>query len=245
MIHNDLISIIMPIYKEQDNIKQSIQKINKVIKYPYEILVIYDFDEDETVTVVKQLQKTYKHIILIKNVSSGLISAVKTGIKNAKGEVIVIMSTDLSDDPETINAMFKQIKSGAMIVSATRYSNGGKRYDTITLKYLLSRIVGITTPWILGIPTTDLTNGFKMYNIKVFSAIPIRSVGGWEFTMEILIKANLLKYKIVEIPTISHKRRFGASKFKLIKWLPHYIHWYIWGVKNRFSKDVSFTRHKS
>lgn len=86
------------------------------------------------------------------------------------------------------------------------------------------------TPWLLGIHITDISNGFKMYKASIVKTIILESTGGWEFSMEIVVKANRLGYKITEVPTIWKNRVVGVSKFKLIKWLPKYIRWYVLGV---------------
>lgn len=230
------ITIIIPVYNEGDNIEKAIRTIENKLIYSHEILVVYDFEEDNTLPIVKKIISSVPNIELIFNKKRGLINAIKTGIKKAGGEALVILSPDEADDPKTINNMYKKILDGYDVVCATRYSKKGKRINQNSLKLYLSKIAGITTPYLLGIPTQDITNGFKMYRKKVVETIPITTTGGWEFSMELTIKAFHKGYKITEVGTISNNRKKGRSKFKLMKWLPKYLTWYLYGINKRINR---------
>lgn len=231
------LSVIVPVYNEGSNITLFLQALERAVKIKHEIIIVYDFDQDDTVPVVKKLQHKFSNIRLIKNnLGRGLINACKIGFIKAKGNFIVVMPGDLADDPKTINNMYKLAKQGYDIVCGTRYSKGGKQLGGGLVKTILSRIAGLATPILLGIPTSDLTNGFKMYNNSVLDRIDIESEGGWEFAMEILIKAHFMGFKITETPSVWKERSSGKSKFKLLKWLPRYIYWYGWGITQRLIK---------
>lgn len=232
------ISIIVPVYNEGSNIALFLQALERAIKIKHEIIIVYDFDQDDTVPVAKKLQYKFSNIRLIKNnLGKGLINACKIGFIKAKGNFIVVMPGDLADDPKTVNNMYKLAKQGYDIVCGTRYSKGGKQLGGGLVKTVLSRVAGLTTPLLLGIPTSDLTNGFKMYRNSLLDKIDIESQGGWEFAMEILIKAHFMGFKITETPSTWKERSFGKSKFKLFKWLPRYIYWYSWGIAQRLIKS--------
>lgn len=240
------ISIIAPVYNEGSNIALFFREIEKVVKIKHEVLIIFDFDDDDTIPIVKKLQKKFNNIKLIKNsFGPGIINACKTGFLKARGDFIVVMPADLTDDPSTINNMYKEVMKGIDIVCATRYSQGGKQVGGKLLKTTLTRLAGIATPFLLGIPTSDLTNGYKMYRRNVLKKINIQSNGGWEFAMEILIKAHLSGYKITEIPSTWKERSLGQSKFKLFKWLPKYIYWYVWGIIQRINKIVNISQNSN
>src|SRR3990167_9320847 len=226
------ISVILPVFNEGANIKKQIEELENTIKDKHELLIVYDFDQDNTLPVVKGIKN--KNVNLVKNeYGKGLINAVKTGFNKAKGEVFVVMPADLADDPKTILKMYKKITLGYDIVAATRYSKGGKKVGGEYIKSLMSKIAGLLTPILLGIPITDISNGFKMYRSTVIRSIPIRSDGGWEFSTELVVKANHRSFKITEVPTIWKNRIRGKSKIKLLKWLPKYLRWYFVGILMR------------
>ncbi len=232
------LTIILPVYNEGENVSFVINSIEKKVKTPHEILVVYDFDKDNTIPVVKKFAKKYKYIKLVKNnLGKGLLNAIKTGFAKAHGKVIVVMPADRADNPTTINKMYRKILSGADVVCATRYTKGGKKIGGEMIKTFISKVAGLSTPLVLGIPTTDLSNGFKMYKREIIDKIPIKSDGGWEFALELTIKAHNLGYKVSEVPSIWKDRIHGESKFKLKKWLPKYIYWYVIGVKYRITNN--------
>ncbi|MEK7581029.1 MAG: glycosyltransferase [Patescibacteria group bacterium] len=233
--HFDL-SIVLPVYNEGENITTQIIALEKDVINPHEILIVYDFDEDNTIPYARKLQRKFKSVILVKNnFGKGVINAVKTGIKNAKGKVVVIMPADLADEPKTVNKMYTKMEDGFDIVCASRYGKGGKKIGGGFLKTLLSRFAGQLSPFLLGIPTTDISNGFKMYKRNIFDKIKIESTGGWEYSCEIIIKAYHAGFKIGDVPTVWRDRTVGKSKFKLLKWLPKYVRWYLYGILVRLN----------
>ena len=228
------VSVIVPVYNEGVNITKFLYDIESTVYVEHEVLIIYDFNNDDTVPVVKRLQKQFRNTKLIKNIfGPGLINACKTGFKKAKCNFLVVIPGDLADEPKTINKMYKIAKKGYDIICASRYSKGGKQFGGGLVKSFLSKFAGLSTPILLGIPTSDLTNGFKMYNRKIFKKIKIESKGGWEFATELVIKAHFLGFKITETPSIWIERTSGKSKFKLLKWLPKYTYWYLWACSQR------------
>lgn len=236
MPSNQFLSIVLPVYNEGGNIGKQIEEIEKKLKYDHEILVVYDFDEDTTIPYVLKLQNKYPTLRLIKNTfGRGVIGAVKTGFKKFKGDAAVVMPADLADDPSTVNKMFAKIISGYDIVCATRYSKGGKKMGGGVLKTTLSRLAGLASPILLGIATTDIANGFKIYKRQVLSSIEIESTGGWEYSCELVIKAHYKGFRIGEVATIWRDRTSGKSKFKLAKWLPKYVRWYLLGILARLN----------
>lgn len=232
------ISIILPVYNEGENITEQIEKIEKLVEAKHEVLIIYDYDKDTTIHPVKLISRKFPNVKLVRNkFGRGIINAVRTGFITSSFGICVVMPADLADDPKTINKMYSKIQTGFDIVCATRYSKGGRKFGGGFIKTTLSKIAGLSTMVLLGIPTTDLTNGFKMYKKDFLKKIKIESNGGWEFSMEILIKTNSMGAKICDVPTTWRERTKGTSKFKMLKWLPKYIHWYLWGILQRLNVD--------
>lgn len=230
------VSIVIPVFNEEKNIGKVIKKIESSIKTSHQILIVYDFKNDPTCKVVEKYVKASKHknILLIKNsVGSGrgVMNAIKTGLKKAKSETIVVTMADLCDDVSQIDEMYQLIEGGYDIVCASRYMPGGKKIGGPLLKTFLSRLAGLTLHYIYKLPTHDATNAFKMYKKKIFDEIQIESTGGFEYSLEIVLKAFKKGCKITEIPTVWKDREAGKSNFKLLKWLPNYIKSYFYIFK--------------
>lgn len=226
------LTIILPVYHEEENIQEVIAQIQKHVKTPHSVMVVYDLKDDPTLAKIKEM-KLQKSIVLQKNIyGRGIVNALKTGIQKAKSEIVVIMMADLSDDPKDIDKMVKKIDQGYDIVCASRYSQKGKRIGGPVFKGFLSRISCLSLAFFTGIPTKDATNAFKLFRRDIFKNIKIESVGGFEFPLEVTVKAFVQGKKITEIPTVWKERESGNSKFKLLHWFPQYLRWYFFAISN-------------
>lgn len=229
------ISIIIPVYNEEENIEAVLDEISIKIKTAHEILIVYDFEEDSTLPIVRKYAKSKPQIRLVKNIfGKGVLNAIKSGFEEAKHELLLVVMADLADDLSKTEDMIKKIREGYDLVCGSRYIKGGKQVGGPWIKGMLSRGAGISLYYLTGIPTHDVTNNFKMYRRKVLDSVKIESNGGFELAMEITVKAFLKGMKISEVPSIWRDRSAGSSKFRLWNWLPRYVYWYIFALKGRF-----------
>ena len=226
-----MLTIIIPVYNEGENIKTAVENIEKEVKYPYTINLIYDFDEDTTIKPARDL-----NVNLIKNkYGRGVLNAIKTGLAEVKTEFAIVTMADLSDPPDVMNAMKDSaIKNNADIVCASRYMSGGGQIGGPFIKKLMSKYAGLSLHYLAGLPVHDATNSFKLYRKTFLDNVTIESTGGFELGLELVVKAFKNGNKITEVPTIWHDRTAGKSNFKLIEWLPKYLKWYFkaFGGKN-------------
>lgn len=235
------IEIIIPVYNEGENIVRTLEEIEGSITHPHSITVVYDFDEDDTLPPLRRFMDARPQdagrtdIRMVKNsYGRGALNAIRTGFESARLEWCLVCMGDLSDDMTAVAAMLKKADEGCDVVCGSRYMRGGHQIGGPMFKSLLSRIAGITLHRIAGVPTHDATNSFKLYRRSLFDRIRIESQGGFEIGMEIVIKAHLLGCRIGEVPSTWRDRSGGESKFKLFKWLPHYLHWYLLAFRGRF-----------
>ena len=227
------LSIVIPVYNEGSNILAALSEINRCIRTPHEVLIVYDFDEDDTLPAVKQVLSESGNLRLVKNLyGRGVLKAIRTGFESAQHDAILVVMADLSDQLSVVDGMFAKINEGYDIVCGSRYMSGGRQIGGPVFKKLLSRCAGLSLCWLLQFPVHDLTNSFKMYTRKVIRDMQIESTGGFEIGMEILIKAHLKGYRIAEVPSVWKDREAGKSNFKLLKWMPKYAYWYFYAVRN-------------
>ncbi len=218
-----MLTIIIPVYNEGENIKTAIERIEKEVKYPYIINLVYDFDEDSTIDAAKDL-----NVNLVKNkYGRGVLNAIKTGIEMVNSEFVVVTMADLSDPPEVINDMVDSaIKNDADVVCASRYMKGGRQIGGPLLKGLMSKVAGLSLYYFAGLPVHDATNSFKLYRKSFINNVQIESDGGFELGLELVVKAYKSGYKLAEVPTTWQDRVAGKSNFKLVQWVPKYLKWY-------------------
>jgi glycosyltransferase involved in cell wall biosynthesis len=233
-----MLSLVCPVYNEGANIGRQLDEIAAKVAVDAELVVVYDFDEDNTLPVVRERMAAYRFPIrLVRNAyGRGALSAVKTGLQACfdRTAVCVIMA-DLSDDISVVNAMYALIENGTYdVVNGSRYMRGGKQIGGPPFKTFLSRTAGLTLHLLAGLPTHDATNNFKMYRGGFLSAIQIESLAGFEIGLELVGKAYVGGYRIGEVPSIWTDRVAGESRFNLRKWLPQYVKWYFYAFRGRF-----------
>ena len=228
-----MLSIVIPVYNEAENILNLLNEISRNIKFKKEILIIYDFDEDNTIPIIESNYDTYKdlNILLVKNdIRPGVLNALKKGFFCARGKYILVLMGDLSDDLSIVEKMIAKMDEGYDIVCGSRYMKGGKQTGGGIFKKNLSKIAGRSLHLFSRIPTRDVTNNFKIYRKSMLNKIDIKSIGGFEIAMEVTIKAFKLGCRITELPSTWVDRAKGKTNFKIWKWLPHYLKWYIYCI---------------
>lgn len=224
------ISIVIPTHNEEDNIKEVIDKIENTLDVPYEIIVVNDHSSDNTPEIVRRLFGQYQNIRLVENkLDKGFANALKTGFNSATTEALIPVMADLCDDLSTIKHMVDKINQGYDIICSSRYLKEGKRQGGSKIKGFFSSFVGRSLHYLIGIPTSDIANAFKLYRKNVLDNIVIQSKG-FEISMEIPLKAYFLGYKITEIPTVWKERIKGKSSFNMLKLAPAYFKLYIWAI---------------
>jgi glycosyltransferase involved in cell wall biosynthesis len=230
------LSIVVPAHNEQDNITDVINKIESSLDIPHELVVVNDHSTDATPEFVNKLSKQYHNIRLVENkLDKGFANALKTGFNNIKTGIVIPVMGDLCDDLTTIKRMFDKINEGYDIVCGARYIKGGLRVGGSKLKGFFSCFAGRSLHYLLGVPTRDIANAFKMYRKKVIDSVDIQAKG-FEISMEIPLKAYYLGFKITEVPTVWNERTKGKSSFKMFKLLPNYLKLYIWAIYKRLLK---------
>jgi len=230
-----VLSVVVPVYNEGENVVPTLQGIvEKTHVRPLEVLIVHDFDEDTTVPVVKRMQSQFPELRLHRNtLGRGVLNAMKSGLRAAKAQYVLITMGDGSDDASDIDAMYALAHAGADVVAGSRYMRGGRQVGGPLLKRTMSRTAGLSLYWIGGLPTHDATSNFRMYSKRLLNQVSIESLGGFELGLELTVKAYRLGLRVAEVPTTWRDRTAGQSRFKLWQWLPRYLHWYWRGIGGR------------
>ncbi len=234
------LSIIMPVRNEGINLKMILKIINALMEAPYEILVVYDSPDDDSIPVATSMQKQYPAIRPLHNpLGRGVVNAVRSGVAAAKGEYVLILPADDMGAIFDINPMLAEIEKGYDLVSATRYAKGGKVVGGAISSRLLSRVANKLFIIFAGSAMTDSTVGIKMFRRELFDRIKLEcNPVGWAFAFEMAIKAQMMGLRVSEVPIVSINRFYGGtSTFKLKRWITEYIRWFFWGLIHvRFRK---------
>ena len=231
--HEPIVDFVMPVYNESANVERAIAEIYDKVPFAKRVLVVYDFDGDDTVPVVERIAHRFEGLQLVRNKAAcGALNAMKAGIDAARAEVVIITMADLSDDIRIVPTMVRLIcNDGFDVVCASRYMRGGRQIGGPVVKGLLSRLAGISLHLLSGIPTHDATNSFRAYRRSLLNGIEIESRGGFELALELTAKAFVSGARVTEVPSVWRERVAGDSRFRLLAWLPQYLKWYWHAVK--------------
>jgi dolichol-phosphate mannosyltransferase len=228
------LSIVVPVYNEGPAVEPILRALTAAVDAPHEILVVYDFDADPTVPVIARLSGELGTIRGYRNeIGRGVLNALKAGIAASSGTYVVVTMADGSDEPAQINDMVRLAVAGADVVAASRYMPGGQQIGGPRIKRLLSRAAGLSLYYFARVKTHDATSNFKLYSRRFLEEVTIESRAGFELALELSVKATIAGRHVAEVPTTWRDRTSGTSNFKLRKWLPHYLRWYLTAMGNR------------
>ena len=210
--------VIIPTYKEKENIEAIIKSISS-LNTSFDILIIDDNSPDGTAGIVKNMQLTFPNLHIIERPGKmGLGTAYVAGFKWALEngyDYIYEMDADFSHDPRDLERLFKACKDGgADVAIGSRYISGVNVVNWPLARVIMSYTASIYVRIVTGMRVMDTTAGFMCYKREVLENIKpehIRSVG-YGFQIEMKFTAWKLGYKIVEVPIVFTDRKLGASK---------------------------------
>lgn len=219
------ISIILPSYKEYDNLKiilpELVNELNSFIS-DYEILIV---DTTEPMDKTESLCYEYDSIKYINRENGNDYGdAIRTGIKYSSKNYIVIMDSDGSHPINKIRELYDNIIDNDLdIVICSRYIKGGNSHNIIILK-LMSILVNIVYRKVFSLNVKDVSNSFRIYKSNMIKNINLEC-NNFDIVEEILIKLTTKhkNIKIKEIPIFFSKRMYGKSKRKLIRFIFSYL----------------------
>lgn len=214
-----MISIIVPVYNEEEVIGAFIEAFMKKSKilYPYELIIVNDGSSDKTEEIVKKKSRKHKKIRLISyKPNKGLGYALRRGFSSSRGNVIVTMDSDLTHPPSFTGPLVKKVLEGYDVAIGSRYIPSAGVTKVPFHKDMLSKMTNLVTRLIIGSSIRDLTSGFRAYNSSSLNKITTQEKG-FEVELEILLKLMKKNAKIIEVPFTSTDRQAGVSKFAVLK----------------------------
>ena len=222
------VSVVVPAYNESEHIIPVLDRLFESVRLPCEVLVVVDTEEDDTIPVVAEYSLKEPRIhCLVNSYGRGPANAIRFGIDAAAAPVTVVTMADGCDDPRQIDELTRLVDRGVAVAAASRYMPGGQQVGGPLLKGMLSRLAGRSLRILTHIGTRDPTNSFKAYSTEFVHAVGIDSRGGFEIGIELTAKAKRLRMPVAEVPTIWLDRQAGMSNFKVAKWIPGYLRWYL------------------
>jgi len=222
------LDIIIPVYNEGGNILRTLGALARDVKTPFRVLICYDRDDDDTLPVIRDNRESLgaMDIDFMRNTGRGVHGAVVSGFTASQAPFALVLPADDDYNATIIDAMVRQADTGCDIVCASRFMPGGSMVGCPWVKATLVRAGNFTLRHIARLPTRDASNGFRLFSRRVMDDILIESDRGFCYSIELLVKAHRLGWRIGEVPANWFERTQGSSRFQILKWLPMYLRWY-------------------
>ncbi len=225
-----MLSIIIPVLNEEKSIGKLLDDLKKCyIAIPYEIIVVDNGSEDSTRNVVLSEQEREGRLRLVSfNDCRGLGRSLKKGFESSRGDIIVMVMGDLSDNVKDIPLMLEKILQDKYdFVCASRYCQGGIAKHSNIFKGFCSRIFGKILHFFIKIPTLDPCNAYKMFKVEILKNVYPLESNYYTLGLELLLKSYQKGFKIIEIPTQWLDRENGKTHFVFLYHGFEYLKWLI------------------
>ncbi len=234
------ISLVIPTYKEKDNIEPLVTRLSAALAdYKYEIVIMDDNSRDGTEELVKSLSAEYPVRIVVRRDKKGLASAVVDGFEHAASDIIIVMDADLQHPPEVVPSLINAINDGADIAIGSRYIKGGGCEGWSLLRRIMSKGAAFISH--LFLPSTrkinDPMSGFFALRKDVVKDAKLNPAG-FKILLEILMLGNWKS--AVEVPFMFVTRSRGESKLNTKQQLDYLKH--IYSLMQRTGELVRFIK---
>lgn len=201
------LSIIVPVFEEQDSLNQLYSEIKKNVndKYNWELIFVNDGSKDKSKQIILDLIDSDSNVKLIDFLTNkGKSEALNAGFQKCIGDIVITLDADLQDDPDEIEKFISEVRKTNGLVSGWKKN----RLDSFS-KRIQSKIFNYVLRLLTSINIHDFNCGFKAYP---FEAVKLMNIyGGLHRFMPILVKNN--GFKVTEIVVNHRKREYGDSKY--------------------------------
>jgi glycosyltransferase involved in cell wall biosynthesis len=206
------LDIVIPVYNEGRNIVATLAALAREVKTPARVLICYDHAEDDTLPAIRANPQAHAGLPVefVRNAARGAHGAVVTGFAASTAPFVLMYPADDDYNAGRLDIMVARAHEGCDIVCASRFMPGGEMVGCPWLKAALVRGGNFTLHYLAQLPTTDA----------------VQSDQGFCYSIELLVKVHRLGWRIGEVPVQWFERRHGASRFRVLKWLPAYLRWY-------------------
>jgi glycosyltransferase involved in cell wall biosynthesis len=222
------LDINIPVYNEGTSIVPVLDSFTHQVRTPFRVLICYDTESDNTLPAVRDYPPGAFQLQLVKNQGRGALGAVLTGFAQSTAPAVLMYPADDDYNAAQIDLMAQKLREGCEIVVASRFISGGCMKDCPWLKAALVRSSAFVLHHLARLPTHDPSNGLRLFSRRVLDTIPIESTVGFAYSIELLVKAHRLGWRIGEVPAGWFERRQGKSRFQVLRWVPQYLRWFFY-----------------
>jgi dolichol-phosphate mannosyltransferase len=236
-----LLSVVIPAKDEEGCIASTVEHLHVELRLhniPHEIVVVDDGSTDKTWEILQDVQTRVPPLAPVRNDGAhGFGRAILCGFDHAKGDAMVVMMADESDDCRDVVRYWQVLNEGYDCAFGSRFTKGGGVVDYPWLKLLLNRLANLFVKMLFKIKLNDTTNAFKAYRREVIDGCRPFLSPHFNLTVEIPLKAITRGYTWKVIPITWRNRRTGSPKLKIKEMGSRYffICLYVW-LEKYFSR---------
>lgn len=237
----ELLSVVIPARDEEGCIASTVEHLHLELKLhgvPHEIVVVDDGSKDRTWAILQEVRERVQELAPVQNNDlNGFGRAIICGLDAAKGDALVIMMADESDDCRDVVRYWQKLNEGYDCVFGSRFMKGGGVIDYPSVKLFVNRVANAFVRLLFNHGLNDTTNAFKAYRKTVIDGIrPILSPH-FNITVELPLKAIVRGFDFTVIPITWRNRRTGEAKLKIKEMGSRYLFicLYVW-LEKYFSR---------
>jgi dolichol-phosphate mannosyltransferase len=229
-----LLSVVIPARDEEGCLASTIEHLHLELRLqnvPHEIVVVDDGSADATWNILTKLKKKIAELNPCQNSPPhGFGRAVVRGLDHSRGDAVVIMMADESDDARDAVKYWKLLNEGYDCVFGSRFVSGGGVIDYPHVKLFLNRLANFFIRVMFGIKLNDTTNAFKAYRREVINGCRPLISSHFNLTIELPLKAIVRDFSWTITPITWRNRRTGAPKLKIKEMGSRYLFicLYVW-----------------
>ena len=205
------LTIIMPVFNERNTIEKIVGEVLRAPSAGYrkEIIIVDDGSADGTAEILDTLSDGTGVLLLRHETNAGKGAAIRTALRKATGDVVLIQDADLEYDPEEYPALLAAFGANAPVVYGSRnLARTGRGYIAF---YLGGRLLTAVLNALFGVHLTDVNTGYKLFRADIIKKIDLRG-NGFEFCEEVTAEILKLGYPIREVPIHYYPRTLSAGK---------------------------------
>ena len=204
------LSVVIPVYNEVENIGEILKRV-QATKLAIEIVVVDDGSQDGTRDTLRTLDGKENVRVILHERNQGKGAAVVTGLRAAKGDILLIQDADLEYDPRDYPGLLQPIEEGkADVVYGSRFLGAPHRV-TMFWHLMANRLLTFMTNILYNTILTDMETGYKVFRREVIQGMNIRA-RRFDFEPEFTAKVLKRNYRIFEVPISFNPRDYSQGK---------------------------------